>query len=668
MSKPKIHSALLVLLILAGVVPTLGQTIVPSTKEQENKLIAILKSADASHKAKADACRLLAIIGTKDAVAPLAALLDDEKLSDMARYGLEPIPDPAVERALRNALGRLEGRPLVGVIGSIGVRRDVKAVPALGKLLYNPDPEVAQAAARSLGSIGTSEAGGALTAALPRSSGQNKLAIYEGLFRCAETLAAAGKQAEAITIYDRILNAKAPHQVRGGALRGAILCRNQKDRLQLLRRYLRSDDYILFSAAVQTSLELPGEQVTSVLAGALGQLPTDNQILVARTLGKRGDPAAVPALLAVAKSGKKEARIAAIRALPGICGSTGASPDLQSLQTASAALLEMLADSDPEISGAAKESLGSFPPEGWYSQALKMLKSGQASQQLAAIELIGRRRIDTAPTIARILEVVRDAEPAVRQAAIKMVGDLGQADQIPALLDLLTDLQASRDLNAIERALDTLLGKVDDPQSYTARFIGLLGKAQPAQKGVLLRLLGVISDSRALNAVRAATKDRNPQVSSAAVRVLCSWKTAEAAPDLLALATNSTDKTIRTAALRGYISVIRDQSLTTQEKLAMCRQAARLIKRTEEKKLLLGVLGEVPSAEALAMAMEHLDNPATKLEACFAAVAVGEKIAAQRPKEVAEAITKVLKATDNRDVRRRGRAVLEKARKASATR
>ena len=126
----------------------------PRPRSQEAKLIAVLKS-DAPRKDKADACRELALIGTKDAVAPLAALLGDEKLAHMARYALEPIPDPAVDDALRDALGKLKGRPLVGVIGSIGVRRDAKAVEPLSKLLKDTDPDVAQAAARALGRIGT---------------------------------------------------------------------------------------------------------------------------------------------------------------------------------------------------------------------------------------------------------------------------------------------------------------------------------------------------------------------------------------------------------------------------------------------------------------------------------------------------------------------------------
>ena len=48
-----------------------------------------------------------------------------------ARFGLEGIPDPAVDEALREAATKLQGRQLVGVIDSIGQRKDAKAVDLL---------------------------------------------------------------------------------------------------------------------------------------------------------------------------------------------------------------------------------------------------------------------------------------------------------------------------------------------------------------------------------------------------------------------------------------------------------------------------------------------------------------------------------------------------------
>jgi len=347
MSKSKKNLALLIVLLLAGAAQSFGQTVPPATPEQVNKLIAVLKS-DAPHKDKVDACRQLAVIGTKDAIAPLAALLGDEKLSHMARYGLEPIPDPAVDDALRDALGKLKGRPLVGVIGSIGVRRDAKAVGPLRKMLSARDAEVARAAARALGSIGNRRATRALQRALPSAPAGNQLAFCEGLFRCAEALATKGQRKQAIEIYDLMRKVGVAHQVRGGALRGAILARG-KDGLGLLREHLRSDDYILFSAAVQTSQEIPGGDVTKTLTSGLKGLPADNQILIIWALGKRADPAALPVLFAGAKGGEKSVRIAAIRALPQI-GDASAVPVLKAL----------LSDTDSEISQAARESLAAF--------------------------------------------------------------------------------------------------------------------------------------------------------------------------------------------------------------------------------------------------------------------------------------------------------------------
>jgi hypothetical protein len=210
------------------VVPKKTQAPVEPLSEAE--LLAVLKKSGASLKDKADACRQLALVGTRAAVPVLADLLDDEHLDHMARYALEPIPDPSVDVVLRAALGKLKGRPLVGVIGSIGVRHDTKAVAPLSQRLADADPEVARAAARALGSIGTPEAGKALMrclAADPPAS--NQPALYEGLFRCAEALAARGSRDEALAIYDSLRGGKRPSQVETGAQRAASLLRNGKE-------------------------------------------------------------------------------------------------------------------------------------------------------------------------------------------------------------------------------------------------------------------------------------------------------------------------------------------------------------------------------------------------------------------------------------------------------
>ncbi len=281
---------------------------------QEAELIAVLK-ANSSRKEKADACRLLARCGTKNAIAPLVAMLGNEEDAHMARYGLETIPDNAVDEALRDALGTLKGRLLTGVIGSLGVRRDGKAVRPLTKLLNNSDSLVAQAAARALGSIGSAAAAKALDKALGRVSKENQLAFCEGLFRCAEALAKEGRKRSARAAYDRLRKVDGPHQVRAGALRGAVLTRKGSG-LKLLQEALRGDDFVLVDAADRTAQEMPGTDVIETLANELDDLCCPNkQIVVIQTLGMRGNKKAVPALKAAAKSDSADVRDAAKRAL-----------------------------------------------------------------------------------------------------------------------------------------------------------------------------------------------------------------------------------------------------------------------------------------------------------------------------------------------------------------
>ncbi len=116
----------------------------------QTKLIEILHDTASSTFAKAKACQRLAVIGDGAAVEPLASLLADAQLSHYARFGLEAIPGAPAAAALEAALSKTSGLLLVGVINSIGVRRDRNSLGPLAKLRSHPDAEVAKAAEAAL--------------------------------------------------------------------------------------------------------------------------------------------------------------------------------------------------------------------------------------------------------------------------------------------------------------------------------------------------------------------------------------------------------------------------------------------------------------------------------------------------------------------------------------
>jgi HEAT repeat protein len=624
----------------------------PLLTRKPDQLLAVLKS-DAEYKAKADACRELAVVGTKDAVPTLLGLLADEKLHHMARYALETMADPAIDPALREALGRFKGRPLTGVMGTLGVRHDAQAVKPIAAFLADPDNDTAQAAARALGRIGTAEAAKALDDAVGKASPANQVAFCEGVFRCAEALSAKGDRAQALKLYERLRGLPVPQQVRAGALRGAILLR-PADGVKLLRESLRSSDFVLVDAAARTSQELPGVLVTAALAEELSQLRPDNRIVVIQALGKRADAAALPALV---KAGGKDAepavRQAVVRAVAEIGGAG-----------AVAALSGWLDDAEPAFAQAALEGLAAQKGKEADAAVTVLLASSNRKQQLRGIDLAGRRRMNASLPV--LLKAAAGTDAEVRQAAIKRLGELATEAELPALLGLLGQASAAGDLDALEQAIGAVCAQAKDPAACAPTVIAQLGSAQPAQKVALLGVLAGLGGGPALQAVRAAAGDANAEVHTAALRALGSWKSAEAAAELLALAQAASSPTDRLLCLRGYFGWASQPDVPADQRLAMCQRAAGLAKQAEEKKLLLGALGSVKSLPALAQVAPLLEEADVKNEACAATLAFADELikgaqAAAAAPRLIEPLQKAAQAASNPDLAQRARAQLKRA-------
>jgi HEAT repeat protein len=185
-------------------------------------LIRILKDPNSPEFKKAKACQRAGELGSIEAVPALAALLSNEHLNTYARYGLEPIADPSVDEALRSSLPKLKGNLLIGVINSLGKRRDAKAGPVLATMIYDRDTDVARAALAALGQVGGVESKKELQAALGKTTGVVKMAAADACLRCAERLLATGQRDEALALYAFLSAPEMPKAARLGAMQGII--------------------------------------------------------------------------------------------------------------------------------------------------------------------------------------------------------------------------------------------------------------------------------------------------------------------------------------------------------------------------------------------------------------------------------------------------------------
>ena len=187
----------------------------------EKALLGVLDS-DAKQAGKQYVCRELSIIGTEQSVPTLAKMLAAEETSDMARYALERIPGSAVDEALRGALRGSKGNVRIGIINSLGQRRDKGAVSNLTRVLGRPDEAAAMAAAAALGQIGGSEATAALAKAKESASGKLQMVVLDAYLKCADQLVADGQKVQALAIYKELQKEGLPKPIRTAALTGML--------------------------------------------------------------------------------------------------------------------------------------------------------------------------------------------------------------------------------------------------------------------------------------------------------------------------------------------------------------------------------------------------------------------------------------------------------------
>jgi HEAT repeat protein len=615
---PGLVPAIVLSVALSVACSSFGQSTAP---KNEKELIAVLRS-DASDAEKGLACKNLSVYGSDECVPEVAKLLSNEKLSSWARITLEAIPGSAADDALRKAAESMQGRQLVGVLNSIGVRRDAKAVGHLVRRLADQDIEVASAAAVALGRIGNMDASKGLMAALAAGQGGVKPTVAEGLVLGAERSLAGGNAAEAIKIYDEVRKADVPRQRMLEATRGAILARGDEG-IPLLVEQLRSNDKNLFQIALGTAREFPGKEIDKALAGAIDGAFPERAALIITAMADRPKTVDLATIKKAAGGGAKPVRLAAIAAL----GRVGDA-------TCLATLLDVAIESDAELVKKAKEALADLPGAAVDKEIASRLSQAQGKTYPVLIELVGQRRIEAIGALTKALD---NSDRAVRTAALTALGNTVPDKYLSVLINQVVTPKDSETAPVAQVALKTAAVRMPDRDACAAELAAALNRAPQETKRVLLDILLDVGGAKALQAVATAAKSNDPVLQDKGSDVLGKWMTLDAGPVLLDLA--KSNGRYQGRAFRGYLRIARQFAASQQQRVEMCQTALDATRQPAEQKLVLDVLKAYPSVDGLKLVVKVAQNPELKPDATAAAQAISEKL--PKTPEVRELLSKV---------------------------
>ena len=614
----------------------------------EPSLIAILQG-DSSPKQKDAACVRLKRIGTAQCVPALAALLADEQLSHSARYALESMPAPEAGQALSAALDKTSGLLKAGVIDSIGERREAKATPALAKLLADADATVAATAAVALGKIGGADALKALKGALPGTTDAAHGFLVDGLLRCGNRFLTDGDMAAAKAVFQPLYEGKEKDNIRLAAYEGMI--RSAGDRaLSLVTAGITGNDPATQLAALQLARDLKDSGATTAFTGLLPKASPALQIALIGVLCQRGDVAAAPAIVAEAKSGDAAVRQAAVVAL-GIVGDASAVP----------VLAEAAVSTDAVEQKAARQALLEVR-NGKVSEALiAELANAKPEVQVELVRaLSGRAEKSTVP---KLLDLAKSGAETTRAACLRALASLADGSHLGALVQLLREAKTDAVRAEVQDMISAVCQRAQAKPGFDATPIvqGLAaGNAQA--RTALLPVCSGLRDAGVRAALRSALTDADVTVKTAATRAVCETRDPELMPDLLTIARTSTEPSLRTLALRGYVRLATEEEATKlsgAQRADLLKQALATANRVEEKRLVLAGLANVPNVAALELVLPLLDGGDAPAEAAQAATQIAAGVWPAHATEARAALKKVLAVSTDATRRQAAEALLK---------
>lgn len=613
----------------------------------ERKLISVLQS-DSTFFAKQYVCRKLANIASSQSIDALSMLLTDEKLSHMARYALEKIPDPVVDTVFRNALEKSDGQIKIGIIHSLGSRRSGEE--KLLALLDSSDPEIVLAAVSALGRVGGPQAGMAILSRLDTQVDTAYLIYADALLAIAHNAVMEGQTQLSVSLYEKLYKDGKKEHIQVAGFMG--LLDTQPKRIErLLQDAMESSNPLFNRLAGRYLTETKNVELFDYYIKNFDSIPMAGQLAVLSAIQARDYKSAHAVVVDTLRNDSTVVRTAAIDCLAAI----GREADIH-------VLVKIAAETKGLEKQAAQRALCQLDGEGVDVVMISMLKDSDSAVQVELIKAMSFRK--TAVACDAVIDRIDDSNETVSTAALQIIAELGNVSHVPPVLSVME----KTDRRQIQRTCEQTLLKLCS--RYPDDILPLILKRAKTAHGqvcyALLRIAASTNCKEVLEVVLTTLAEENSDSKSAAINILSNWKDtvslseSSAFSDLYAVAKNDPEVKIRIIALRGYISLIQRVQMSPEDKQKMLSEAMAIVERKEEKVLAISALSSVKSPNAMEQILAVLENDEIQMEARIAVLKIVELLQHDYPDTCINALRVILVNDGSDSVTENAKLLLER--------
>ncbi len=550
------------------------------------------------------------VAGRAEAIKPLAKYLGDKRLAGPAARALGTLHTPGAEAALLKSLRLAASGDRIAVVDALAGYRSRKAAEGILPFAESPNPVLRTAALRALASIGDPGSEKLLAAIPIVSSPEERSEAASRYLLFARRLAESGHKTDATRIakafFEKFVSPAESH-VRCQALT-LLVDIDGKDAPNILLEAANSPDAAFRNHALEFAAMIPGPEASARWISRMAEAFSEARADIIAMLGRRGDPAALPAVMEALKSPERDVRLAAIPSAARLGGSRALTD-----------LLPLLLTADEAEAEAIGRALLSCPANEAAPLAAAALPNASPAGKQALIRLLAAKEAREATDL--ILAEAR-SDAGVRAAALKALESVARGNDVPAILALLQAGPPPLEVVALQNSLAAAANRIPEPADRASLVLTALGGTSGDARIALIRPLARIGGQAALRAVIAETKVQDPRLKTVAVHTLASWLDMSAADALLDIIRISEDRKYAYLALQGYVRLVNESDAPPEKKLSGLVEALAAARSSEEKGLIVAGLAGVRTADSFRTAAGFLSDPALHGRAAEAAVRI----------------------------------------------
>jgi tetratricopeptide (TPR) repeat protein len=385
----------------------------PDRAKAEWVLVNLLVDRQQPLLARQTAARYLWHVASPDSVPALIRFVGDPDLQTDALWSLQNLPGKRVVNALAGAYRSAKGATKVVVLETLGRRPDAP-VGLLTEAVGDADLAVRITALQALASKADLSVASLLESEAAKADGDERTAALLSFVGVGDGVRATDPDA-ARRIYEKALD-------MGGDTRPVVLRAleglgevGNAETPAVIERFMGRSSPAVQVAAAGALARLPGEGATRVLAAALSGASLQKARPILSALADRADPAAVDAVVPLARVDSTDVRLTALKALGRMGSRAACEVVLESVQDPKAAeeVRKTAFEAYIAIAAAQLKQGNAEAARGIYESALTLAETDdQEVPALSGLAAVG------SPQSLPAIEPSLQAEGAVQEAAV----------------------------------------------------------------------------------------------------------------------------------------------------------------------------------------------------------------------------------------------------------